>query len=182
MPTLHLTTTPDETDDAEAQMRRALRIGTSQGVGERDGASDVRSRRHGGAADVPVTRLAPRRDHPSTAALAAADEALRNERAAREAAEAALAVAQATILTLQTKLAHEEMAHGEAIAVQRQLTQAAEDLQRAYDARQLRTETGRTRRAAPPDRADEPANAPAGDQEPVQWWLPDWRSGARRSE
>ncbi len=91
-------------------MRRALRVGEPTGGGgsgggqEQSGGRGRPARHYAQDGDVPVVRLPPRKDHAGVAALAKAEEALQEERAAREKVEMALRQAQATIQTLQTKI------------------------------------------------------------------------------
>ncbi len=193
MSTLSLLTPPD---DAEARMRRALHIdGPGAGNAAPEHGHRARPARHYAQdGDVPVVRLPARKDHSTAAvALAKAEEALQEERAAREKVEAALKQAQATIQTLQTKIAHAELAHTEELATQRQILEAA--LAAKTEAPPARPE--RTRHApavqiqaaqtqelpdaahavehAPAPKAADPAEEP----EPVEWWVSGWRERLR---
>ena len=154
-------------------MRRALRVGSpGSGAATRDQGTDTRgTRRFAQNGDVPVTRLTGRKDHPGSLALTAAEDALHAERTAREQAEIALAQANATIVTLQTKLAHAEMAHAEALAAER----ALRDAERAQRAAAVEEAKNRPRQPASP--VDE--TAADQEQEPVQWWVPGWKGAYR---
>ena len=154
-------------------MRRALRVGSpGSGAATRDQGTDTRgTRRFAQNGDVPVTRLTGRKDHPGSLALTAAEEALHAERTAREQLEIALAQANATIVTLQTKLAHAEMAHAETLAAERALREA-EQAQRA-----AAVEEAKNRSRQPASPMDE--TAADLEQEPVQWWVPGWKGAYR---
>ncbi len=187
-------------DDAEARMRRALHIegpGAGGGAAPEHGQRARPARHYAQDGDVPVVRLPGRKDHSaSAAALAKAEDALQEERNAREKLEAALKQAQATIQTLQTKIAHAEIAHAEALAAQRQMTEAA--LAAKAEAAPARPERTRPALAvqipddAPAAADDQPAPAPAvhvqkvkakvestEDSEPVEWWVAGWRDRLR---
>ena len=167
MTTLRLTT---PIDDAEVQMRRALRVESSNGGSPtREHGSDQRAaRRFAQPGDVPVTRLAARKDHPSALALAAAEDALQTERLSREQAEAALAQANATIVMLQTKLAHSEMAHEEALAAERHRSEVPRQA-----APGPHEKSGRHDRMA--EAAADHGVVQEANEEPVQWWVPGWK-------
>ena len=107
------------------------------------------------------------------------------ERQARAEAERALAEAQATVRSLQAKLAHAELAHAEALAAERRVREAAETAPR--DATATRGAAGRRPRgAAPVPAADAPtaeptpkrtrAAKPAREPKPVKWWLPSYKA------
>src|SRR5271166_444077 len=150
--------------------------------------------------EIPVVLLNAGRDRSartSTMAnqLAAAEGALRTERAARASAERALADALATIQRLRTQLAHAEMSHAETLYAERKRREALDQaLLEAADTReglekQLAHEAATRRRdvKALPTRA-EPCPVPeqherrgtrpnaAREPEPVKWWLPSYKA------
>lgn len=165
---------------------------------------DARGRRFVKDGEVPVVVLNGSREAPAPAPtpanrVAEAEEALRAERLAHERAEQSLREAQAGVERLETKLVHAEMAHGEALATERQAREAAETaLSAAVAARQAlearaaelearlveveaRPAPGR-KRASAADASGravaKPKGEPAGEvteQEPVKWWLPSYR-------
>ena len=121
---------------------------------------------------------------------------LRAEQQARADAERSLAEAQATMRSLQAKLAHAELAHAEALAAERRAREAAEAaLQQAIAAREPAGRRAREVTPAPvPDvpatgpvaaeakaakPARKPAAKPAREPEPVKWWLPGYKAKAR---
>lgn len=152
-------------------MRRALQVGSpGSASATRDQGADARgTRRFAQNGDVPVTRLTGRKDHPSSLALTVAEDALRAERVVREQVEAALAQANATIVTLQTKLAHAEMAHAEALSAERALR----------DARQAQHVVFEEAKTRPPTVTPAADIASEIEPEPVQWWVPGWKGAYR---
>ena len=158
-------------------MRRALDVNTHEGGrGRQDQHGPRPARQFAQDGDVPVVRLTGRKDHPNPAASARLEDALNAERGAREQAEAALKQANATIQALQTKIAHTEMAHSEALA----------DRDRAVEHARAAEQALADLRAAPSPEAKRAARVrPAedeagGESEPVQWWVPGWREGLGR--
>ncbi len=170
-------------------MRRALDVGAHEGRGRPDQAHGPRPmRQFAQDGDVPVVRLQGRKDPGVQAASARLEEVLQSERAAREHADAALKHANATIQALQTKIAHAELSHQEALAAQA----------RGFESRLAEQEAARPeptpelepRREPRPEPRSEPRRAkqPAasvedagGEAEPVEWWVPGWREGLGRS-
>jgi hypothetical protein len=145
-------------------MRQALGLrssGNGQPVAQRR-EGEQRGRRFVKDGEVPVVVVhsASREGNDGTAPvnrIAAAEQAARAERNAREQAERALAEAQATVQHLRTQLAHAEMAHREALAGERRAREQAElALQEAAIARaaaeahaaELEAAAPRMRRAA----------------------------------
>ena len=144
--------------------------------------------------EIPVVLLNAGRDRSartSTMAnqLAAAEGALRTERAARASAERALADALATIQRLRTQLAHAEMSHAETLYAERKRREALDQaLLEAADTReglekQLAHEAATRRRnveamptaAEPlpvPERHEQKGKRPDAvrEPEPVKWW------------
>jgi hypothetical protein len=176
--TLSLLTSPE---DAEARMRRALRVGEPAGGGapQEQGNRARPARHYAQDGDVPVVRLPGRKDHAGAAALAKAEEALQDERAAREKVETALRQAQAMIQTLQTKMAHAEIAHAEELAAQRLLTEAAlaakKDEAPAYV-----PEPAPAPEPVQAVRREKVKPAPEGSEpEPVEWWVAGWKDRLR---
>ena len=124
-----------------------------------------------------MTRLAARKDHPANLALGVAEEALQAERMAREEVEAVLAQANAAIVTLQTKLAHAEIAHSEALAAERAAREESVRLAELLaQAKALPAVV-----ASAPDRGNAlRLSQDEAEQEPVQWWVPGWKGVYRR--
>ncbi len=123
--------------------------------------------------DVPVVRLQGRKDPGVQAASARLEEVLQAERAAREQADAALKQANAAIQALQTKIAHAEIAHQEALAAQA----------RGYESRLAEMEVVAKREPEPrrSRQAASPADGESAEAEPVEWWVPGWREGLGRT-
>jgi len=110
----------------EDRMRHALGLANASSATRFSSAPSQphRPRRFVRDGEIPVVLLNAGRDRSaeiSTMAnqLAAAEDALRTERAARATAERALADAIATIQRLRTQLAHAEMSHAEALDAER---------------------------------------------------------------
>jgi hypothetical protein len=186
-------------------MRQALGLGegSPQHRQQSRNESEHRGRRFVKDGQVPVVVLSSK-DHSAEAAApvnraAAAEAALRGERALRDRAERALQQAQATLQQLQTKLAHAELAHGEALAAERQRREAAEQaLQDSQVARAALQEQLDLQVRARPE-PEPPAEAPSGrrprrrvmkprmstdatarrEPKPVKWWLPGFATRPR---
>jgi len=191
---------PLEIGGDEARMRRALGL---QGTSFRHSTpqrSDRPQSRHRFVQDgeVPVVVVnSPRAPDAGPDAQAATHAALEGERAARTKADQALTEAQATIRSLQAKLAHAQWAHAEALAAERRSREHAETaLQNAratgrrtaghsgVEAAGQVTEPARpmalkTARDQPARTAKaEPAKpaAMAREPQPVKWWLPSYKA------
>ncbi len=125
--------------------------------------------------------------------VAELEAALVAERAARASATRSLDEARATIQSLQTRLAHAEMAFNEAIATERRacaeaertLQETIEEGRRTGNQRGMPVEqpsepparkvAGRkTRAAKPASRAAAPPKQ--REPQPVKWWLPSYRA------
>ena len=151
--------------------------------------------------EVPVEVLSPSREQgPGGPApvnrIAAAEAALRSERVVRERAERSLRETQATLQQIQTKLAHADLAHGEALAAERRGREQAEAaLAEAIGAREAlelrlaemtvaQPEEGPTEPAQPSQPAlvkprRKAANAAGREPQPVKWWLPSYKAKTR---
>jgi len=191
---------PLDIGTAEARMRRALGLqGASSGHSTPQQPDRPRPR-HQFVQDgeVPVVVLnslrAPDADPDGQAATHAA---LEGERAARIKTEEALAEAQATIRSLQAKLAHAEMAHAEALAAERLGREQAEATLREAGAARIRTigysetagaaQEGKPAKSMVPKAArGKPAKARSAttgaktcELQPVKWWLPGYKVNGR---
>ena len=133
----------------EAQMRRALGLHSASSTQDRPvppptspGASSPQRQRFVRDGEVPVSVIRrDQNDGANTNKLDAARQALREQIEARERAEHLLQEAEATVRDLQTKLAHERIAHEEAVRRVEGERQAVEQaLQRVRD--ELATERG----------------------------------------
>lgn len=152
-------------------------------------ATGQRKRRFVQDGEVPVTVLPRRGDRdpvtirPPMAGLALhgsdAGAALAAERTAREQAEQALRDAQSTIRDLQTKLAHAELAQGEAMAKARlHAEEAAALASRLRDATEApsaavdrRADAAPARDAARGAAKSSRRNARQREPQPVKWWI-----------
>jgi len=195
---------PLDIGTAEARMRRALGLqGASSGHSTPQRSDRPRSRhRFVQDGEVPVVILnSPRAPDAGPDAQAAIHAALEDERAARIKADQALAEAQATIRSLQAKLAHAELAHAEALAAERRSREHAETALRDAGAKRKRTaghseveaaaqvteparpvafkkarnQSARAAKAKP----GAPAAMAPGPQ-PVKWWLPSYKAARAR--
>ncbi len=191
---------PLDTGTAEARMRRALGLqGASSGHSTPQRSDRPRSRhRFVQDGEVPVVVLnSPRAPDAGPDAQAAMHAALEGERAVRIKADQALAEAQATIRSLQVKLAHAELAHAEALVAERRSREHAETALR--DAGATRTRTAGHSEVEAAAQVTEPARpmafkkarnqsarvakakpgAPAAmtrGPQPVKWWLPSYKA------
>ena len=185
------TITNSTAQDAEAQLRQALdHMGGNRSGGNSgsNGGSQAGSMRSGGSpattrhryvrdGEVPVVHATlgrqPARPDPSIQQDKALVEALRQdldrERAAREAAERALQETRATLVTLQTRLAHVEIDLQETQAQAQTQAQAheqavAEAAAPAVNAVEPEPAPERIRRKP---KAERPARVP----QPIKWWI-----------
>ena len=194
---------PGPLSNEEARMRQALGLrgdgSAVRPVQRRE--PDGRGRRFVKDGEVPVVVLSGPKD-PAAAApaagnrLAAVEAELRSERAAREKAEQSLREAQASVERLETKLAHAELAHAEALGAERQAREQAEralgEAREAIAAREAELasarERGRARTAASSEKprgktAAKPrksAETAKREPQPVKWWLPSFRAKMRK--
>ncbi len=189
----------DAPSSEEARMRHALGLredGTYNRPPQRRD-HEGRGRRFVKEGEVPVVMLNGARDAAASAPLpsnrvVAAEGALRTERVAHERAEHALREAQAGIERLETKLAHAEMAHAEALAAERRAREAAEQTlaealaeREALETRLAGLEQRLHAAEAEPRRGRTPGTSPTRrvarqtaeqEPEPVKWWLPSYRA------
>ncbi len=167
---------------------------------------DRRTRRFVRDGEVPVVVLSPSREHgPDGPApvnrIAAAEAALRSERAARERAERSLRETQANLQHVQTKLAHADLAHSEALAAARRGREEAEAAlaaatvarealelriaemeaaqQRAAEAEVRREPAKPSQAALVKPRRKTAASPVEREPQPVKWWLPSYKAKTR---
>ena len=197
--------TPSDLDNAEALIRRALGVPDSTARPPLHQRPEQARQRHRFVQDgeVPVVILNSRkfvdaspvggnRAQPAKAVLDAQQaERADAERSARE--------TQAIIQSLQTKLAHAELAHDEALAGERRAREQAEKaLREAVIARteaeqRLREVVSSARRAEVPAKAvtatgtargrpggKAPAGPKVSQPQPVKWWLPSYRAKTKK--
>ncbi len=185
---------PSDTQATENRMRRALGLQGSSRQPPQQRADQVRPRHRfvqdGG---VPVVVLNSRNDPDPTAVfkarVAELEAALEAEKAAHGATRRSLHEAQAAVQAQQTRLAHAELAHSEALTAERRARQAAED---SLQARLVAPEQAAAssfvvpQAAAPakPKRAvpkvpRAPRVARIKEPQPVKWWLPGFREKSR---
>ncbi len=188
----------------EARMRRALGLQGASSSHSTPQRSDRPRSRHRFVQDgeVPVVVLnSPRAPDAGPDAQAAIHAALESERAARIKADQALVEAQATIRSLQAKLAHAELAHAEALAAERRSREHAETALRDAGATRTRTaghpEVEAAAQVTKPARpmafktvrnqlaraAKAKPRAPAAmarEPQPVKWWLPSYKAARAR--
>jgi len=157
----------------EARVRRAL--GLQGPVTQHQQRPEQARHRHRFVSDgaVPVVMLNQGEGGGLKERLTVAESALEHERAQHGATKRALFDAQASLQALQTRLAHAELAHNEAIAAERRARQTAEEALTALQ-------------NAPPPEPERPtktvrAKLPrvprvAREQKPVRWWTPSYRA------
>ena len=185
----------NDSQSTENRMRRALGLQGPSRAAPQQRADQARPRHRfvqdGG---VPVVVLNSRSDNDPTAVfkarVAELDAALETERNAHGATRRALQEAQASVQALQTRLAHAEFAHGEALAVERRARKDAEDSLQARLAPEA--EQPATFPVAAPALAGSgtpkkamrkaprmPRVPKVAEPQPVKWWLPTFREKAR---
>lgn len=183
---------PNDTQSTESRMRRALGLqgsGSGRQAPPQQRADQARPRHRfvqdGG---VPVVVLNSRGDTDPTAPLKARiaelEAAIEGERAHHAATKRAVQEGQATIQALQTRLAHTDLAHAEALAVERRARKEAEDslhanlieppLQPKVAEPKMAEPKGIVRRAPRVPRA-----VAESEPQPVKWWLPDFRKAGK---
>ncbi len=176
------TTSVDEDDATESRMRLALGLRGPTGQAPQQRPDQARARHkfvQDGGVPVVVLNSRGEQDAAVKSRVAELEAQLEQERAAHAATRRALHDAQVTAQGLQTRLAHAELAHREALAA---ANQALETFQAA---------------AKPPAAAaSEPAAAPAlrktvrktaiertprdREPQPVKWWTPTYRAKSKR--
>ena len=185
----------NDSQSTEIRMRRALGLqGTSRAAPQQ--RADQARPRHRFVQDggVPVVVLNSRSDNDPTAVfkarIAELEAALEAERSAHGATRRTLQEAQASVQALQTRLAHAEFAHGEALAAERRARKEAEESLQTQLSPQFEQPV------APPmtaptlisaDRAKKavrkapraPRVPKVAEPQPVKWWLPNFREKTR---
>ena len=185
---------PSDTQATENRMRRALGLQGPSRQAPQQRADQARPRHRfvqdGG---VPVVVLNSRGDSDPTAVfkarVAELEAALEAERTAHGATRRSLHEAQAAAQAQQTRLAHAEFAHSEALAAERSARQAAEEsLQARLAASEQPAEPplaapSMTAAAKPKPAARKAPRVPrvpkAKEPQPVKWWLPSFREKLR---
>jgi hypothetical protein len=195
-------------DNDEAHMRRALGLSGSRSQQTAQQLPEQARQRHrfvrDGEVQVAVINRSADSSGPHGSRSAIAEAALQAERSAHAATRRLLEEAQASVQSLQTRLAHAELAHREALAaaeVSRSVAPAAEPVAAAVtdNAEYAEIESPLPRRRGRP-RLERPAPAPkpvkvkpvvqaeAEDDsedtgpEPVKWWLPGFATKAKRTK
>ena len=185
---------PNDSQSTEIRMRRALGLQGPSRAAPQQRADQARPRHRfvqdGG---VPVVVLNSRSDTDPVAAfksrVAEIEAALDVERNAHGATKRTLQEAQASVQALQTRLAHAEFAHGEALAAERRARKEAEDSLQAriaLEAEQAASPAGEAPVAAAvtaPKKAVRkmprvPRTPKVAEPQPVKWWLPKFREKA----
>lgn len=185
---------PNDSQSTEIRMRRALGLQGPARAAPQQRADQARPRHRfvqdGG---VPVVVLNSRSENDPVAAfkarIAEIEAALDTERNAHGATKRTLQEAQASVQALQTRLAHAEFAHGEALATERRARKEAEDslqARLALEAEQAADVVGETPAAAvvsAPKKAARkmprvPRTPKVAEPQPVKWWLPNFREKA----
>ena len=190
----NLPLSPSDTQATENRMRRALGLQGASRQPPQQRADQVRPRHRfvqdGG---VPVVVLNSRGDNDPTAVfkarIAELEAALEAERVAHGATRRSLHEAQAAVQAQQTRLAHAELAHSEALAAERNARQAAEE---SLQARLVVPEQAASPLVAAPPlpvaakpkvaarKVPRVPRASKGKEpQPVKWWLPSFRGKLR---
>ena len=185
-PTLTLDTQADET-----RMRRALGLqgGTSNAVHQQRPEQARQRHRFAQDGSVPVVMLNRSGDHEAGGAkerITALEASLEAERTAHAATRRTLQELQASHQALQTRLAHTELAHSEAMAAaeRRSRRQAEEPAPAIMQARPKADPVEATiagtvsaeHLAERPVRRPRPGAATLRQPKPVRWWIPGYRA------
>lgn len=186
---------PNDSQSTESRMRRALGLQGPSRQPLQQRADQARPRHRfvqdGG---VPVVVLNARGDNdptaPFKARVAELDAALEAERVAHGATRRTLHETSNNVQALQTRLAHAELAHGDALAVEKQARKEAEDSLQAHMTAQVAQPATPSLIASPatpvakvkpaarkPPRV--PRAAKVAEPQPVKWWLPNFREKLR---
>lgn len=199
---------PNDQQAVETKMRRALGLNTQGGAHTPQQRPEQARQRHRFVQDggVPVVVLNHRTD--DSAALkervTELQSSLEAERTQHANTRRLLSEQQASTQALQTRLAHAELAHHEAIAQERQALVIAQDAllaaqaerrpaARAAYGRELRPEarhTARVESAAPPrtepvvlgaeqppkPKRGRPRTRPLPEPKPLRWWTPSFKA------
>lgn len=185
----------NDSQSTESRMRRALGLQGPSRQPLQQRADQARPRHRfvqdGG---VPVVVLNNRGDNdptaPFKARVAELDAALEAERAVHGTTRRTLHEALGNVQALQTRLAHAELAHEEALAVERRTRREAEDSLQAHmvaQATQLVVSSPDAPSVAPVAKAKlvtrktprVPRAAKVVEPQPVKWWLPNFREKLR---
>ena len=190
----NLPLSPSDTQATENRMRRALGLQGPARQPPQQRADQVRPRHRfvqdGG---VPVVVLNSRSDNDPTAVfkarVAELEAALEAERTAHSGTRRSLHEAQAAIQAQQTRIAHAELAHSEALAAERSARQAVEESLHARSTapeQPVASPAGAQpvpMSAKPKPAARKTPRAPrvskAKEPQPVKWWLPSFREKLR---
>lgn len=185
----------NDSQSTESRMRRALGLQGPTRQAPQQRADQTRPRHRfvqdGG---VPVVVLNSRSDNDPTSPfkvrVAELDAALDAERSAHNATRRTLSEALSSVQALQTRLAHAELAHKEALAVERRHRRDAEESLQAQIMMHVTQPTDlapvtalmpaavKTRSPAPKlPRA--PRSARQTEPQPVKWWLSSFREKTR---
>jgi len=186
---------PNDSQSPESRMRRALGLQGPARAAPQQRADQARPRHRfvqdGG---VPVVVLNSRSDTDPTAPFKARnaelETALDAERSAHGATKRALHEAQAQVQALQTRLAHAEFAHGEALDAERRAWRDAEASLQAQLAAQVEQPAellmaspalvaSGTPRKTVRKTPRMPRASKVKEQQPVKWWLPGFREKTR---
>ena len=181
----------NDSQSTESRMRRALGLQGASRAAPQQRADQARPRHRfvqdGG---VPVVVLSSRSDHDPSVALKARvaelEALLESERNAHGVTKRMMHEAQASGQALQTRLAHTEFAHGEAIAVERRARKEAEDSLQAHlaQAAEVPTAVATASSISSPKKAVRkaqrlPRPTKVTEPQPVKWWLPNFREKTR---
>lgn len=185
---------PNDSQSTESRMRRALGLQGPSRAAPQQRADQARPRHRfvqdGG---VPVVVLNSRSDNDPVAAFKArvteVEAALDTERNAHGVTKRTLQEAQASVQALQTRLAHAEFAHGEALAAERRARRDAEDslqARLALEAEQIAEPVDivpapaivSTPKKAARKAPRVPRTPKVAEPQPVKWWLPNFREKA----
>jgi hypothetical protein len=162
---------------AEAQMRRALGLQGPARPVQQQRPDQARARHRfvqdGGVPVVVLNRSDIDPTGPLKTRITELEAALETERAAHGATKRLLQDAHAAQQALQTRMAHSEIAHREALAAESTARHAA-------DARVQAVSVAAPPKASKTRKAAVRTQAPQGQEaQPVKWWLPGYRTKAK---
>ena len=191
----NLPLSPNDSQSTENRMRRALGLqGPSRQAPQQRGDQPRPRHRFVQDGGVPVVVLNNRSDNdptaPFKARVAELDAALDAERNAQGALRRSLHEALGNVQALQTRLAHAELAHKEALTVEQRARKEAEDNLQAHVSSQavqpltlplMAISTMPIVKPKPATRKTQkvPRAARVAEPQPVKWWLPNFREKTR---
>ena len=162
-----------DTQAVETQMRRALGLQGPGGPVPQQRPEQARARHRfvqDGGVPVVVLNRADDATAPFKARITELEASLEAERVSHAATRRHLQEAQVAAQALQTRLTHAELAHSDALGMEREAREAAEAARKQAV---LRLTSATQVKAAPRKAAPAPTER---EPQPVKWWLPNYKA------